>query len=185
MSPATEVRPNAWLRRPRRIRWFVVVYVGLAVGFIAMLMPLAARASDTEGAMAFVWTLLFGLVFSSPCLFYAHRVSRAGLWIGPDGIVIRGPLRTKRVAGNSAVSFEPGVGGSYGNGTPCPILTSSDGSEIGVWALGREGLVWNFEEYLEEMRPLCEELNGLLEQLYPDHVQTLFQPSHAGSTQLR
>ena len=112
-------------------------------------------------------------------------IARSGLWIGTDGIVIRGPLRTRRVPGDSVVSFAPGVEAGYGNGTPCPVLTRSDGSKIGIWALGREGLVWNFGEHLEEMRPLCDELNVQLDVLYPDHVQTLVQPSPAASTRLR
>ena len=35
------------------------------------------------------------------------------------------------------------------------------------------------------MKPLCDELNDLLERLYPEHVQTLIQPSPTGSTRLR
>ena len=67
--------------------------------------------------------------------------------MGPAGSSSGGPLRTWEVPGNSAVSFSPGVQPSYGNGTPCPILTRSDGSTIGVWALGREGLVWGFDSH--------------------------------------
>ena len=89
--------------------------------------------------------------------FFARRVGRAGLWMGPAGLVVRGPLRTWEVPGNNAVSFSPGVQPSAGNGTPCPILTRSDGSTIGVWALGREGLVFNFDTHLEELRPLCDD----------------------------
>ena len=185
MSAGTEVRPNAWLRRPRRIWGFVVILVGLAVGFVAMLVPVAIRNGADGGAAAVAWVALFSVLLASPYLFFARRIGRAGLWMGPDGVVIRGPLRTRRVAGSLAVSFAPGVQPGAGNGTPCPILTTSDGSEIGVWALGREGLVWNFGDHLEEMRPLCDELNVQLEELYPDHVQTLVQPSPAASTRLR
>ena len=186
MSAGPEVRPEAWLRRPRRVGWFVAVLVAIAVGFVAALMPLGLRASFHEGgAMALVWSSLFTLVFTAPYLFFAYRIARSGIWMGRDRIVIRGPVRTRTVPGNSAVSFAPGVQPSCGNGTPCPILTRADGSEIAIWALGREGLVWSFDDYLEELRPLCDQLNAQLERLYPDHVQTLFQPSHAGSTQLR
>lgn len=185
MNPATEVRPNAWLRRPRRIWSFVVFLVAIAVGLVAMLVPLAGRSSANEGAMAYVWVLLFSALFTSPYLFFAYRISRSGMWMGPDAIVIRGPLRTRTVAARSAVSFAPGVQASYRNGTPCPVLTQADGTKTGVWALGREGLIWNFDEYLEEMRPLCDRLNVELETLYPDHVQTLVQPSPAESTRLR
>jgi hypothetical protein len=160
---ADEVRPNAWLRCSRRTFWFVMVALGMAVAFVAMSLSLALGSGSTPGAA------IFGLVFAGPCLLFARRIGRAGLWMGPAGLVVRGPLRTWEIPGNAAVSFSPGVQPSYGNGTPCPILKRSDGSTIGVWALGREGLVWRFGTYLEELQPLCDELNFLLEELYPEH----------------
>jgi hypothetical protein len=162
-AEADNVRPNAWLRRSRRTFWSVVVALGMAVAFVAMSLSLALGSGSIPGAA------IFGLVFAGPCLPFARRIGRAGLWMGPAGLVVRGPLRTWEVPGNSAVSFSPGVQPSYGNGTPCPILERSDGSTIGVWALGREGVVWGFDTYLEELRPLCDELNSLLEELYPKH----------------
>ncbi len=162
--PETDViRPNAWLRRSGRTFWFAIVALGMAAAFVAMSLSLALGSGSILGAA------IFGLVFAGPCLFFARRVGRAGLWMGPAGLVVRGPLRTWEVPGNNAVSFSPGVQPSAGNGTPCPILTRSDGSTIGVWALGREGLVFNFDTHLEELRPLCDELNSLLEELYPEH----------------
>ncbi len=61
------------------------------------------------------------------------------------------------------------------------MLESVNGQSIGIWALGREGVVWKFDQYLEEAEPLCHELNQLLETLYPEHPLPVFhgQPSAA------
>jgi hypothetical protein len=171
-----EVRTNAWLRRPRRIRGFVALWSGLALASVAMSVPLALGSGENEGtAGAVAVAAVFALVFSVPCLLVARAIGRAGLWLGPEGIVVRGPLRTWRIPGAEAVEFSPGVQPSYGNGTPCPILTRADGSTVGVWALGREGVVWHFDEYVFELEPLCDELNALLEELYPEHPLPAFQ----------
>ena len=114
------------------------------------------------------------LVFAAPCAWLGWRVSRSGLKIAPDGIRVRGPLRDWQVEPSEAVQFTPGVQGGAGNGTPCPILERVNGKSVGVWALGKEGLVWNYDDYLEELKPLCERLNGLLEQQHPKHPLPVF-----------
>ena len=42
------------------------------------------------------------------------------------------------------------------------MLQRKHGRSIGVWALGREGVVWRFGRYQHEMEPLCDELNVVL-----------------------
>jgi hypothetical protein len=185
-----DVRRDAWLRRPSRLRWFVLI-----VGVIfAMALPKAIGAAEDGGTSSALAGAAVILALAAPYLYFAGRIARSGIWLGADGIVIRGPFRTRRISGSSAVSFGPGVQPGAGNGTPCPILTRADGSEVGVWALGIESLVWNFGGSLEEMRPLCDELNALLEELYPGHplprsggpeVQTLVQASPGGGAGIR
>ncbi len=184
-SSTIEVRGDAWLRRASRLRWFVTSLVAIVGVIIAMVLPKAIGAAGDGGGRSVPAGAVAIVALAAPYLYFAWRISRSGIWIGADGIVIRGPLRTWTVPGGSAVSFAPGVQPGAGNGTPCPILTRADGSEIGIWALGRESLVWNFRDTLEQMRPLCDELNALLEDRYPDHVQTLFQASPAVSAQIR
>ncbi len=182
---SNEVRRDSWLRRPSRLRWFVISFVAIVGVIVAIVLPKLIGAAENGRGWSAVAGAVAIIALGAPYVYFAWRISRSGIWIGADGIVIRGPLRTRRIPGSSAVSFAPGVQPGAGNGTPCPILTRADGSEIGVWALGRESLVWNFGDRLEEMRPLCDELNALLEDLYPDHVQTLFQASPAVSAQIR
>jgi hypothetical protein len=184
-TPPIDVRRDAWLRRASRLRWFVISLLTIVAILAAMVLPKLVEAANAGNAASAIGGGAAILVFSVPYLYFAWRISRSGLRIGPDGIVIRGPLRTRRLAGSTAVSFAPGIQTGAGNGTPCPILTRTDGSRIGVWALGRESLVWNYDDTLDGMRPLCDRLNGLLEEVYPDHVQTLFQPSPPAGTGLR
>jgi hypothetical protein len=95
----------------------------------------------------------------------AYRMFKAGLWIGPVGVVVRGALRTKTIGLPDVDSFGPGLLAGPGNGTPCPMLKRRDGPPVGVWALGREGVIWRYASYAEELKPLCDELNDLLQDM--------------------
>jgi hypothetical protein len=167
--------PNAWLASPRRIWGFQLTALVMALAFAGMALALPGETA-TERALG---AAVFTLVFSGPCLLFAWRIRRAGLWMGPDGVVIRGPLRTWRIPSTEIVAFVPGVQPSVGNGTPCPLLTRVDSLPVGIWALGREGWVWSFDDYLEELASLCDRLNALLDELYPSHPLPAFQAAPA------
>jgi hypothetical protein len=112
-----------------------------------------------------VWALWIVLA-AGPPLLIAWRIHKAGLRIGSDEIVVRGPLKTWAVPLAGAKGFSPGVQSGYGpNGTPCPTLSRDGGWPVGIWALGREGVIWRYGRYLKEYEPLCAELNGLLRRL--------------------
>jgi hypothetical protein len=97
-------------------------------------------------------------VLAAVVFWVGYRMFRAGLWIGPEGVVVRGPFRTKTLSLTDADSFVPGILAGPGNGTPCAMLKRHDGPPVGVWALGREGVIWRYATYVEEMKPLCDEL---------------------------
>jgi hypothetical protein len=98
----------------------------------------------------------------------AARIAKAGLWIGPDRIVVRGPFRTRSIALDDAAAFAPGLQGRGGNGTPCPMLQRHGGRAVGVWALGRRNIWFRYERLCQEIQPLCGELNELVETLRRD-----------------
>ena len=115
----------------------------------------------TPGAIAGL--AVFLALFVGLPLLFAWRIGTAGIWIGREGIVVQGPLRTWTIPLEEAHVFSPGVQPGYGpNGTPCPMLTRDGGRPVGVWALGREGWVWRYDRYLSELEPLCDELNAVL-----------------------
>lgn len=161
--------PNEWLRRPRRIRRCVLAAVAMIAFDFILALRLASLPNADGGTTSLLNGLIFFLVFAAPCVWFAWRIARSGLWIRPGGLLIRGPLRVWRIQPSEAVRFVPGVQRGAGNGTPCPMLERLDGPPVGVWALGREGWIWRYDNYLEGLEPLCDRLNRLLDQQYPEH----------------
>jgi hypothetical protein len=158
------VAPRAWLRRSRRIHGFLIAISGMIVFDFALAVQLASASADAGGKADVLNAVVFFLVFAGPCGWVSWRVARSGLWIGPEGLVIRGPFRSWAVQPSEALRFAPGVQRGTGNGTPCPMLERADGDPVGVWALGRESWAWSYDEHLEDLEPLCERLNQLLRQ---------------------
>jgi hypothetical protein len=161
------VEPRAWLKRPRRIHGFLAAIFAMIAFDFALALQLASSSADAGGEANVLNAVVFFLVFAGPCAWVAWRVATAGLWIGPEGLVIRGPFRSWAVQPGEALRFVRGVEKGTGNGTPCPMLERTDGDPIGVWALGREGLPRSYDKYLGELEPLCEQLNQLLKQQQP------------------
>jgi hypothetical protein len=161
-----EVARSVWIRNRRRTRAWAAIAVAWSVVFACLLFvsgDLDGRGSlgDYLGLGAFYFGIAaLGMAF-------AGRVARAGVWIGPDGIVVRGPFRTRMIALDDAANFAPGLQGRGGNGTPCPMLERRGGRAIGVWALGRRNIWFRYERLCREIQPVCDELNELVDTLRP------------------
>ncbi len=155
---------NVWIRKPRRTLGFATCAFLNSAFWIWMLVNVASKprfVAHNGGLLPFV---VFFLVVALGSAAAGRRLARCGLWIGSEGIVVRGPLRTRRLTVQDVERIEPGVQrpGDAGNGTPCPILRLADGSAVGVWALGTEGLRSGYRRHLEDMQPMCDQLNQLL-----------------------
>jgi hypothetical protein len=160
-SKGITVTPNVWLRKTARTRGFALLAVGNAVAWVVMFFLIRnPHWNRTTGEYLENGTFFFGVAALS--LMYARRLARAGLWIARDAVTIRGPLVTRTISPADAQSFIPGVQRSGGNGTPCPMLKRNSGRPIGIWALGREGVIFNYRQYQEDLEPLCDQLNELL-----------------------
>lgn len=155
------VASDLWMRKAVRTRVSALFAIANAVAWVTMFF--AAHNSRSHGT---VWeNVAFALFFFGVALLsllYAHRLARAGLLVSSGEVTIRGPLFTRTVSLADAQSFVPGIQPSFGNGTPCPMLERKDGHPLGVWALGREGFVSGYSRYLEELQPLCDQLNELI-----------------------
>jgi len=165
-GPAPAPAPATWMRKRRRTLLFAGYAFALSAFWIAMIFDVAGKPSvygPNGGLAVFV---LFFLALAAASAGLGVRVARCGLWIDAGEIVVRGPLRTWRVAAGCAERFEPGVAGP-GNGTPCPVLVRTDGKHIGVWALGSEALTFGYKRALEDLRPLCEQLDTILAGVRP------------------
>jgi hypothetical protein len=124
----------------------------------------------------------------------AWRTATAGLRIDSNAIVVRGPLKTRRVPLPEAAGFTPGLTtGLFSAGTPCPVLKTANAGWVYVWALGLfapsfitgyyegAGVVrtadpqvvqrWRGDqvsmprEPKQRLQPLCDKLNELLASL--------------------
>ena len=154
--------PGLWIRNRRRTRAWSALAAGWSA-FVAsrLLVGGGMSASSTAGA-ALVLAALY-LPLAALGLVLAVRVARAGVRIGPEGVVVRGPFRTHTVTLNNALRFSPGLQGRAGNGTPCPMLERRGARPIGVWALGRRNIWFRYERLCQEIQPACDELNALVE----------------------
>jgi hypothetical protein len=156
---SVQVRPGVCIRNRRRTRAWSAIAALWSVAFVALLVR------SFNGHMTLVGDLVLGTMYlglAALGVLLAYRVARAGLWIGSDGIVIRGPFKTNTLALNDASYFAPGLQGRGGNGTPCPILERRNGPAVGVWALGRRNIWFRYERVCQEIQPVCDELNQLV-----------------------
>jgi hypothetical protein len=157
------VAPNRWIRRPRWTRLCAAVAVALSIAFAAIFFVPNRHLHKTVGD-----DIALGLFFFGPAgvgLVLARRLATAGVLMASDVVVVRNPLRTVTLALSDVEGFVPGVARGFGNGTPCPMLKRVHSRAIGIWALGRDGVVWRFGRYQHELQPLCDELNVVLRRL--------------------
>jgi hypothetical protein len=160
---AVEVARSVWIRNRRRTRVWSAIAVLWSVLFACTLFIPSAHWHKTLGEYLGLGVIYFGIAALG--MAFAGRVAKAGVWIGPDGIVVRGPFRTRSVSLADAEAFVPGLQGGAGNGTPCPMLKRRDGRPVGIWALGRRNLVFRYRRLFQEIQPLCDELNELVRAL--------------------
>jgi hypothetical protein len=171
-----EVAPDVWIRK-RGIG--TVLYVGYAAasslffasGGIALLL---SPWTDGSVASVVVFDLACGAM-AALSLRFAVRMARAGLRISADGVLLRGVLRTHRLPLAAVEGFKAG---SYPGGalrTEAGVnLVLREGRSLRVWAMrkgaptGRRGL----NEALADLQPLCDELNGLLQEMKGDVVDS-------------
>jgi hypothetical protein len=154
------VARNVWLRNRRRTRAWAAISAAWSIVFAGLIfipgrLPAGSSAGETVALIAFYFGIgAIGLVL-------ACRIARAGVWIGPDETVIRGPFRTRSIAGGDAGRFAPGLQGRGGNGVPCPMLERHGHGVVGVWALGQRNVWFRYLRMCDELQPLCDELNEL------------------------
>lgn len=142
----------------------------LALGMAAVFFATIANGNPHNTTGSDVGFGVFVLGIDAFLVVCARRLSRAGLLMSRDGVVVRGPFKTWAFPLADAESFEPGVQAGGGNGTPCPMLKRKNGGAIGVWALGHEGVVWRYRQYLHDLEPLCDELNEVLRSMAADRA---------------
>jgi hypothetical protein len=165
-SDTFAVAPSVWLRNRRRTRAWAAISLAWSVVFVGLVF-IPGRLPADGAAIGTVALIAFYCGIGAIGLVLARRVARAGVWIGSDGIVIRGPFRTSAIALADAGRFVPGLQGRGGNGVPCPLLGRRGRDAVGVWALGRRNVWFRYARMCEELAPLCDDLNELVADLRP------------------
>ncbi len=160
------ILPNAWIRNRRQTVGFGSMsiafgafWVGLTVYFLSGTQN-SGQSAATRGIVA-----AFALVLAAGFLLFGVRQLRAGLWIGADQTVIRGPLRIQQVPTGQVSGFA--VGRAL---APCAVLQQSQGRPIPVSALMRGG--WRKAReplHAKELAPVCDQLNGVLASLQAEN----------------
>jgi hypothetical protein len=153
-SEPVPVAPRAWIRNWRRTRAWALI--ATLYGLVFAGLPFLS-GGHSAGLTA------FDVALAAAALVLAVRVVRSGVWIGADGLVVRGPFRTLTVAPQDAGPFTPGLQGRAGNGTPCPMLQRRGQRAVGVWALGQRNIWFRYDRLCQEIQPLCDELSTLVE----------------------
>jgi len=94
----------------------------------------------------------------------AVNIWRVSLLITDAEVMVAGVTRTHRVPLEQAERFEPRVmrSGAAANGTPMIVLVRRTAAPIGVYALKREGFVWNFKQMLHGLESEAAALNATL-----------------------
>ena len=91
----------------------------------------------------------------------ARRIPAAGVTISPDGVVIAGPFRTWHVPLSEAETFVAEVRAGS-NGQPTVSLKRRTARSIGIWALNRNGFIWQLKRLVAKLEPVANELNANL-----------------------
>jgi hypothetical protein len=156
------VSSGVWLRNRRRTHAWAAICAGWSVLFASLIL-IPGRLPAHGHTSELIAVLAFYLGTGAVGLALARRIGRAGVRLEADGIVVRGPFRTHSVPLDDAGRFTPGLQGRGGNGVPCPMLSRSGGAAAGIWALGQRNVWFRYARIRDELQPLCDELNELLD----------------------
>jgi hypothetical protein len=144
---------SAWMR------WFWCLSATMlaAIGIGTAAVGIVALAGGTLVALVDVLPMASLGWFAGKA---AMRIPRTGVTITSTEVVIVGPFRTWQVPLSDADHFVAGTGAS-GN-QPTVSLSRKTGRSIGIWALNRNGFIWNFKRIVASLQPTVETLNSSL-----------------------
>jgi hypothetical protein len=129
--------------------------------FIVMITNVAHGREEDRFALAAV------LVPVTAAIIYfaartAVRMRRMRVSITSSEVVIVGPLRTTRVPISDAQLFSAEVRPIGNNGQPMIALRCRGTEPVHIWALSRNGFVWDLRRLARGLQPLADELNERL-----------------------
>ena len=168
-SQRVEVAPGTWMRRPMFTLGSAACWLGFFALFVYLAVYVAVLKQHWHTTPANRWGLVALMtVIAVPCGIVAIRFARAGVWMAADGIVLRGPLRTRTVRLDDVERFAPKSGN---NQQPFPWLQRThDRRSLAVTALSHGILRSRGARYLPA---LCDDLNAVLKSLQEHRVSSV------------
>jgi hypothetical protein len=139
-----DVVSGRWIRNRERSRAFAVIYGGLGLAWTTLFVALLVSAIQSSEVLFGVFVVaVFGTL--AACTWrVAVGCAKAGLMVTDEFVVIKNPWRTREVPIADVLRFSAGRQPALmGNPTPGVLLERKDGRNHAIWALAREGWVWN------------------------------------------
>jgi len=151
---------------PARTRLLLCALFALA-GLSALVLFIVMITSVAHGREQDRFALAAVLVPVTAAIIYfaartAVRVRRMKVSITSREVVIVGPLRTTRVPISDAQLFSAEVRPVGNNGQPMIALRRRGTEPVHIWALSRNGFVWDLRRLAAALQPLADELNERL-----------------------
>lgn len=161
------VAPGVWMRRAEWSTPLGAAYAALsAIFWVGMAVVVAVMFANSGGpVLDMVAVELFFIAFAAISLWLAIRIPRAALRIGPEGVTLRGRLRTRELGLAEVDRFVPGVFSSGLARSSLGVrLKRRQGWDLIVWAMrsGAGSGKADLEAALAEWQPVCDQLNELL-----------------------
>ena len=159
---------GTWIRSKRRTRGFALLWAAQAAFWCALGAFVLAGGALSAGSSALETAAGIGigaavLLVGLALLRYARGCLRAGLRIDAEHVHIANPLTRRTVPLDDVRGFRAGAQpAAAGNPTPGVSVELADGSTVRVWALAREGLVWNTARNAERWTATADALNELV-----------------------
>lgn len=158
---AGEATLGEWHLSPRTRLFYVAVSV-LCTGTMGCSFVLVAVLAPLDGdSVAWLLLLPVGLALMYLGARSAINIWRARLQITDNGIVVAGPIATRRIDLDDADRFVASLL-DVGNGQPIIQLLLRSEKPISIFVFVRNGWVWNMDKVVAALEPQATVLNEVL-----------------------
>jgi hypothetical protein len=127
--------------------------------FFSVLIGVASVVVLLQGSAKYVWVVPIALASAGFAGKAGWRMPRASMTITSDEVIVAGPLKTWWVPLVEATSFVASGAGRQ----PTIFLKQRSGWPIAIWALNRNGFVWNLKGIVANLEPVARHLDTVLE----------------------
>src|SRR5215813_13049103 len=102
------VSPDTWIRNRRQTNGYGSLSIAFGTFWIALTVYFLTRHHHGQAAGTKIAVAAIATVLAIGFISFGVRQVRAGLWIASDQVIVRGPLRVKRLATEVVAGFAVG-----------------------------------------------------------------------------